>query len=231
MSTTETLRLSIKKSLEKGSAGQPKDIYEAQQWEMAGAHAMILNALLNVYEKSASIPTDKLQVWEETIYYPMFSPKFNTDSIVAEHETFHAGIENLKAYLVSCLPAGTTWGYSQVAGPHEQQKFNAAHFKSLVDQPLTASDSPFQLVQEITYLEPDALRASGLTEAEVKKIASVSESHMKSMPPTTFLVYTVIHAPKETMFPPVPGMVRNMLVPNVFYIPNRRVSTLHFEIM
>lgn len=39
----------------------------------------------------------------------------------------------------------------------------------------------FQLIQEITYLEPAKTRASGLTEAEVRHIASVSEKHMKTM--------------------------------------------------
>ena len=38
-----------------------------------------------------------------------------------------------------------------------------------------------QLIQEISYLEPRKIRASGLTEAEVHHIASVSEKHMKSM--------------------------------------------------
>ncbi|KAG6891677.1 hypothetical protein C0992_010079 [Termitomyces sp. T32_za158] len=216
MSTVETLRTSIDKFQEKCSGPQPNDIYEAQQWEMAGAHAMLFNGLLNVYEKSTSVPQGKEQLfvqyalqwvaaldhhhhWEENIYYPLFSPKFNTDAIVAEHETFHAGVETLKAYLVSCLPAGTSWGYNQVANVDEQQVFDSTRMKSLVDgfvNELTQHVSlPYsglryscyntatssQLIQEITYLEPEALRASGLTEAEVKHIAEVSEKHMKSM--------------------------------------------------
>ncbi|KAG5730862.1 hypothetical protein E4T56_gene6652, partial [Termitomyces sp. T112] len=70
---------------------------------------------------------------------------------------------------------------------------------------------------------PAALRASGLTEAEVNHIAEVSEKHMKSMPPTTFLVYTIMHAPKASFFPPVPGVVRNMLAPYIFSIANRKL--------
>ena len=38
-----------------------------------------------------------------------------------------------------------------------------------------------QLVQEITYIEPEKLRASGLTEAEMKNIADTSAKHMMSM--------------------------------------------------
>ncbi|KAG6828495.1 hypothetical protein H0H92_007811 [Tricholoma furcatifolium] len=238
MSTTQTLRASIEKFLEKGSGTQPKDIYDAQQWEMAGAHAMLMNALLNVYEKATTIPKDKAQDfveyalqwvaaldhhhhWEENVYYPLYSPKFNTDTIVAEHETFHAGVKNLKAYLVSCLPGGTTWGYSQVVGAHEQQAFDGKQLQTLVDAFVNELSS--HLIQEISYLEPSAVRASGLTEAEVKHIADVSEKHMKSMPPATFLVYTIIHTPKESQFPPVPGFVRTMLAPYVFYVPNRRL--------
>lgn len=36
-------------------------------------------------------------------------------------------------------------------------------------------------MQEITYLEPEKIKASGLTEEEVKHIASVSDKHMLSM--------------------------------------------------
>ncbi|KAG6899611.1 hypothetical protein C0993_008773 [Termitomyces sp. T159_Od127] len=220
MSTVQTLRTSIDKFQEKCSGPQPKDIYEAQQWEMAGAHAMLINGLLNVYEVGQHLLNDQT-FWEENIYYPLFSPKFNTDAIVAEHETFHAGVEKVKAYLVSCLPAGTSWGYDQVASAHEQQIFDSTRLMTLVDG--FVDELTQHLIQEITYLEPDALRASGLTVAEVKHISEVSEKHMKSMPPTTFLVYTIIHAPKGSLFPPVPGVVRNVLAPYIFYIPNKKL--------
>jgi hypothetical protein len=50
MSTVQTLR-SCLKTFAKASAGTvPADIYEAQQWEMAGAHAFLTSGLLNIYE-------------------------------------------------------------------------------------------------------------------------------------------------------------------------------------
>jgi len=238
MSTIQTLRNSVETFKNASLGTQPKDIYAAQQWEMAGAHGMLMNGLLTVYETSTSVPANKVQIfveyalqwyaaldhhheWEENIYYPLFNPKFNTESIVAEHETFHAGVEKLKDYLVSCLPAGTTWGYSQTAGPHEQEKFDAAHMRTLIDG--FVNELSTHLLQEIGYLEPEKIRASGLTEAEVKHLAEVSEKHMKSMPPFTFLIYTIIHAPKGSGFPPVPGFVKSFLAPYVFYLPNRRL--------
>lgn len=36
-------------------------------------------------------------------------------------------------------------------------------------------------MQEITYLEPEKVRASGLTEAEMKKIRDTSDKHMMGM--------------------------------------------------
>ncbi|RDB20005.1 hypothetical protein Hypma_012884 [Hypsizygus marmoreus] len=238
MSIIESLRTSLETFKRSSLGPQPKDIYAAQHWEMAGAHAMLVNALLNVYEKSSSVPQDKVQAfieyalqwyaaldhhhrWEENIYYPLYSPKFSTETIVAEHETFHSGVEKLREYLTSCLPAGTVWGYSQTVGPQEQQKFDDVHFRTLIDD--FADALVTHLVQEIGYLEPEKIRASGLTEGEVKHIADVSEKHMKSMPPFTFLIYTIIHTPKESGFPPVPGFVRNFLAPYIFYLPNRRL--------
>ncbi|KAF8076747.1 hypothetical protein FPV67DRAFT_1664998 [Lyophyllum atratum] len=235
MSTVENLRSSVETFKNASSGTQPKDVYAAQQWEMAGAHAMLMNGLLT---KSSSVPEDKVQLfveyalqwvaaldhhhdWEENLYYPLFAPKFNTDAIVAEHQTFHAGTQSFKDYLLSCLPAGTTWGYSQTVGPHEQQKFDGAHLRTIIDG--FATELSTHLQQEIGYLDPQKLGASGLTEAEVKNIAAVSEKHMKSMPPFTFLIYTIIHAPKGSGFPPVPGPVKNILAPYIFYLPNRRL--------
>lgn len=78
--------------------------------------------------------------WEETIYYPLFNPKFDTASIVAEHATFTKGMHDFEEYLVSCLPEGEKWGYGQVAGPHEQRPYDGQKLRDLVDafvDPLT----------------------------------------------------------------------------------------------
>ena len=104
-------------------------------------------------------------------------------------------MHNFEKYLVSCLPEGEKWGYGQVAGPHEQQLYDGLKLRELVDafvEPLTKHVSHMgcfratthaisQFMQEITYLEPAKIRASGLTEAEVKHIADVSTRHMKEM--------------------------------------------------
>jgi len=238
MSTIQTLRSSLETFMKTARGPQPQDIFQAQQWEMAGAHACLVNGLLNLYEKADSVPADAVKDfveyalqwyaathhhhdWEENLYYPMFNPKFSTESIVAEHETFHSGVEKFKEYLTSCLPAGTKWGYGETVGPHEQETFDSTKLRSLVD--VFANELTTHLIQEISYLDASKLRASGLTEAEVHHIASVSEKHMKSMPPFTFLTYVVIHTPKESEFPPAPGFVKNILVPYIFYFPNRRL--------
>ena len=50
MSTVEALRKALA-AFEKPAAGAcPRDIYQAQYWEMAGAHACLMNGLLSVYE-------------------------------------------------------------------------------------------------------------------------------------------------------------------------------------
>jgi len=79
------------------------------------------------------------------------------------------------------------------------------------------------LLQEVLYLDPAKIRESGLTKEEIMHIASVTEQHMKSMPPSTFLIYTILHTPKGSAFPPVPAFVRSLLAPYVFYWPNRRL--------
>lgn len=137
--------------------------------------------------------------WEEDLYYPLFEPKFSTAFIVAEHEAFNADLEAFEDYLISCLPTGAKYGYGKRAAAHEQREFNGAHMCSLVDAfagPLAihVSESPnptdlmlkaptisLQLMREITYIEPEKIKASGLTKYEVKRIVIVSKKHTMSM--------------------------------------------------
>ncbi|KAJ3478350.1 hypothetical protein NLI96_g9818 [Meripilus lineatus] len=236
--TIETLRRALEVFRVPSSGPQPKDIYKAQHWEMAGAHAFLVNALLSVYEQAPSVPEEKTidfvgyalqwvaamhhhHEWEETIYYPLFNPKFDTSFIVAEHESFSSDVNNFEDYLVSCLPAGTKYGFGKMAETREQIEFDGDRTRSLIDA--FAGPLVTHLMQEITYLEPEKIKASGLTEEEVKHIASVSDKHMLSMPITTFLTYVVMLTPKSSGFPPAPGFVKSLLVPYAFYWPNRRV--------
>ena len=49
--STSTILQSALDAFKGPAAGaQPKDIYQAHYWEMAGAHAMLINGLLSVYE-------------------------------------------------------------------------------------------------------------------------------------------------------------------------------------
>ncbi|THH13489.1 hypothetical protein EUX98_g9720 [Antrodiella citrinella] len=227
---------------------------------MAGAHAFIINALLDIYEKSPSIPEEKYDdfvgyalqwvavlhhhhSWEEEHYYPMFTHKYDTSFIVAEHEGFSAALTEMEEYLISCLPSGAPHGYGKVAPIHEQQVFNASYLLSLIDKNLRASFlackhhvsylvmsliliPPFffiKLLQEVTYLHSDRLHESGFTEAEIRHIAAETNKYMMNMPMTTFLVYVTLLSPKGSDFPPAPSFVKRYVVPYVLYWPNRRL--------
>lgn len=55
MSSTQDILRKALTAFEKPAGGPvPKDIYEAQHWEMAGAHACLMNGLLSVYEVGGS---------------------------------------------------------------------------------------------------------------------------------------------------------------------------------
>lgn len=49
MAVIPTLRKTVAYFEEPARGPVPADIYEAQYWEMAGAHACLMNGLLNVY--------------------------------------------------------------------------------------------------------------------------------------------------------------------------------------
>ncbi|KAJ3557532.1 hypothetical protein NM688_g1426 [Phlebia brevispora] len=238
MPTPDVLRQALE-ALQRLAAGpQPNDIYDAQRWEMAGAHALLVNGLLSVYEQATSVPSEKHRdfalyallwcatmdhhhEWEDTLYYPMFEPKFDTSHIVAEHKTFHAGAVAFEEYLVSTLPAGTQYGFGKSTPAHEQATYDGTKVQTLIE--MFAEPLVQHLMQELTYLDPDKVRASGLTEAEMRNIADTSNKHMMSMPATTFLTYTVLVTPKWSEFPPAPTFVKRVLVPFVFSWPNRHL--------
>ena len=67
------------------------------------------------------------------MYYPMFSPKFDTSFIVAEHEGFHDGTVALEEYLISTLPSGAKYGFGKVAPDHSQAPYDGAKVRSLID--------------------------------------------------------------------------------------------------
>ncbi|KDQ13918.1 hypothetical protein BOTBODRAFT_66387 [Botryobasidium botryosum FD-172 SS1] len=210
----------------------PSDIFIRQQWEMAGAHAMIANGLISVYEQASSI--QKAQAvdfvgyalqwvaavthhhdWEETIYYPLYAPKFETSQMVAEHASFTEGLHLMETYLISCLPRGTKWGYGVITQNEQLETYDSTKLLSIIGsfaEPLVQ-----HLQKELEYLDPAKIKASGLTEDEVRHIDSVSEKHMTSMSPFTFLTYVVLATPKSSGFPPAPWFVKNVLVPYVFY--------------
>lgn len=237
MSTQDVLRKALAAFEEPAGGSVPKDIYKAQHWEMAGAHACLMNGLLSVYEQATTVSKDKEQdfigyallwcatldhhhEWEETLYYPMFEPKFDTSFIVAEHETFTAGTIALEEYLISTLPSGAKYGFGKTAPTHSTVVYDGNKVRSLIDafsEPLAT-----HLMQEIGYIEPEKIRASGLTEDEMKHISGTSNKHMLNMPPTTFLSYTVLITPKYSQFPPAPGFVKSFLVPYMFSLPTRR---------
>lgn len=52
MSTSPFLRNALNIVKKAAVGGQPSDLYEAQYWEMAGAHALLINGLLSIYEVS-----------------------------------------------------------------------------------------------------------------------------------------------------------------------------------
>lgn len=71
---------------------------------------------------------------EETVYFPMFNPKFDTSFVEEEHSTFTPGLEKLESYLISCLPSGMKYGLGSVAELHGQQAYDGAKVCTLIDE-------------------------------------------------------------------------------------------------
>ncbi|KAH8092228.1 hypothetical protein BXZ70DRAFT_1010923 [Cristinia sonorae] len=238
--TLQTLKTALNTFLEVCHGPLPRDYYVAQHWGMAGAHAFLVNGLISIYEQATDIPAEKTDdfvgyalQWtaamhhhhytEETAFFPMLSPKFDSSFVKDEHETFIPQIEALQEYLVSCLPSDAPYGHDSFAGTHEQQEYVGTRVLALIDA--FVEDLCKHLVHEVELMEPGKLRATGLTEVEMKAIADEMLRYSKSMPlrMTTLLTYATLLSPKETEFPPFPAFVRKYLVPHVLAFPHRRL--------
>ncbi|GJE97017.1 hypothetical protein PsYK624_132270 [Phanerochaete sordida] len=229
----------LRDSLEafKSSAGGPvpSDPWAMQHWEMAGAHATFLNALLAIYEQASAIPQQKQTnfvgfclLWcavlhshhefEEETYFALYAPKLDTAFVHEEHAAFQDGVTAFENYLVSCLPPAHPYGFDKTT-PVDQTAvpFDGAKLCALIDSFAAA----LSLVSEVTHLEPAKLRAAGLTADEMQHIAAVGQAYVRKFPIARALTFAVLCAPRWTAFPPVPALLRHVLVPYVLAIPYR----------
>jgi hypothetical protein len=86
-----------------------------------------------------------------------------------------------------------------------------------------ALDNASQLKAEIGYLDPAKVRATGLPVEKLEKMNAAFEKHLQSeVGPSTYLVHGCLHIPPTmAQFPPIPTLVRKILVPWVFYWKHR----------
>ncbi|KAF8337554.1 uncharacterized protein EI90DRAFT_3119007 [Cantharellus anzutake] len=241
MSATDTVKV-LQDALEvfrPHTKGPVRRGFDKPRWEMSNLHTIILTGLKSVYEKALTVPEEKHRAFvgyclqwvgyiinhhwiEENLYFTHFPESFTqTQTIFSEHQTFHAKIEEMKTYLTNCLPIGTKWGLrdtveeSASRTQKEPVAFDGARLKAIIDTfivPLTT-----HLQAEITYLDPENIKASGMTEKQLEEMDKAVMAHIRSLGPHPLLMYTVYHLPKDVEFPPAPKFVKRILVPWIFH--------------
>jgi len=235
--TIELLKNTVTVINKTANGPAPADALKRPQWEMSGAHALIITGFLSIYEQAPSVlpvhHRDFVQyalIWlaclqdhhwfEEELYFPMFPSKFESETILREHEAFHQGILTTEEYLVSCLPIGEKWGLGKTVALSETRKnkdvvsFDGEYLRKILEGYVVSLLDHLQA--EIQYLEPANLTASGMTEADVIHTEEVSKAHHMKLPMTTMLTWAVQVSPNKD-FPPAPNFIKHYLVPWVFY--------------
>jgi hypothetical protein len=130
---------------------------------------------------------------------PMMAPEFTTN-VLEEHATFSRPINELDAYLKSILGVeqGKKYGLTIPVAGNAKEKFSAAKIKSLLEDivdPLFTHVSlvrscssnwqlncsaNHQLQHEIEWLDPDKIRASGLTSQRLSAIEERTDEHLQT---------------------------------------------------
>jgi len=205
---------------------------------MAGAHGVITEGLDVIWKTVDKVPQDDetnflgyaLQVvefvehhhwYEETIMFPMMAPEW-TSSAIEEHTLFAKYLEEFEHYLHAVLgleknAAGKAVASKNAKVPYEKEKLKEI-MRNLVG-PLYS-----HLKKEIGYLEPQAIRDSGLPLAKLEKLEARGSKHFASeVDPFTYLVFGVTAVHPSSGFPPAPGFVKKVLVPYVFWWKNKNL--------
>ncbi|KAF8308874.1 hypothetical protein DL93DRAFT_2086357 [Clavulina sp. PMI_390] len=228
--TVERLDASMEAMAQKGRGPSPSDPASRQAWIMSNAHGIILNMLKQVYVLGPTIKEADYDdfvkyglMWcsliqahhdEETWWFSYLSEVVQVETIEKEHALFHQPLDDMKNYLISCLPAGAEWGIhgTKVASDSPNDTFEAAKLNAIIDI-LTTSFIP-HFCDEISYLDADKLRALVPEEnfiAFEKRAQKEVGGH-----PAAFFVAVVMHTLNPS-FPPAPWPVVKILIPWVLY--------------
>ncbi|EKM52231.1 uncharacterized protein PHACADRAFT_186418 [Phanerochaete carnosa HHB-10118-sp] len=191
--TPAQLRAAVEGFRPSGSGPVPTDPWTMQYWEMSNAHAMILNALLAIYEQAPDVPKHKhtnfigfCLVWcanfhahhehEENTYFAMYEPKVDTSFVQEEHDAFQKGQSEFESYLFACLPPNHPYGQDKrTSATQAPLDFDGVRLQQLIDsfvKPLST-----HLAHEITILEPEKLKAAGMSKEEMVHIAEVTQAY------------------------------------------------------
>ncbi|KAF8308872.1 hypothetical protein DL93DRAFT_2158717 [Clavulina sp. PMI_390] len=235
--TLESLHAALDLMSKAGNGPAPKDLAVLQSWLMSNVHASVLNMLKHIYLLGPTIaPEDETDfvkyglMWctmihahhheEETWYFNYLSKAIKPEQIEKEHAKFHAPLHAIEDYLVTCLPGGSEWGIHRTKVPNDATsvRFEAATLNSKIDELATTFLPHF--CDEISYLEPSKLRAF-VTEDEFKVIMQRADKEIGKLPASCHVLIAQ-HA-LNPAFPPAPWVVKNILIPWVFYWPERRI--------
>src|SRR5258706_4304362 len=170
-------------------------------------------------------------------------PKF-TCPAVEEHATFSEAIHNLEHYLEDICGFEKKEKDHAIAAQGKQkgrlrrckdQRSNRQALRThvhsrerthAIPQPRTLEiDITSQLKAEMGYLDPAKVRATGPPVEKLEQMNAAIENHLQNeVEPFGYLVHGCLHVPPTTaQFPPIPRIVRKLLVPWVFYWKHRSI--------
>ncbi|CAG7849990.1 SubName: Full=Uncharacterized protein {ECO:0000313/EMBL:CCA67289.1} [Serendipita indica DSM 11827] len=216
----------------------PKDVIAKLRWEMSGVHTFLLDGVQNAYNLADTIPPNEHQNFafycycitqnidrhhhvEEEHIFPQLEPEFKTD-VIDEHAAFHQTLADLDDYLRQVLGIQEQNPDMDTISPKFKKgiPYDAEKLKRYLEQlsgPLIT-----HLEHEIEWLDPERLRACGVTPEKVKPIFAQVEQHIKeSIKPQSLLVFAAYHIPPYCQFPEMPWVLLKVLVPWVFWWKHR----------
>ncbi|KAF8287354.1 hypothetical protein DL93DRAFT_2174371 [Clavulina sp. PMI_390] len=235
--TVEKLDAAMEFMSIKGRGPAPKDLAVMQAWMMSNIHGLFISMLKQIYVLGPNVKTTDHDdfvkyglMWcstlhahhheEEQWYFRFLDKAIQVETIEKEHARFTQPLQDIEDYLISCLPSGSAWGLARTRVSRESPKvlFDGATLNTLIDA-FVPNFLP-HFCDEISYLDAAKLRAA-ISEAEFQALMRTADREIGGQP-APFHVLGAYHS-RNPAFPPAPWFVINILIPWVFYWPDRRL--------
>ncbi|PVF94251.1 hypothetical protein CPB86DRAFT_800601 [Serendipita vermifera] len=221
------------RSLRYTNGPAPPDLFERQRWKMANLHLLLIDSIQGIYDQVDTITEAQQEAFisysylceqalhqyrwlQENVIFPMLSHEFQ-DHALKGQTSFSEPMERWEGYLESLLALEKTQGGEALPSKTGHKAvYDGNRMKRCIED---LSEPLFvHMKNEIGWLVPQKIRASGLPLGKLKRLKELEADHFcNDVDRFSFGYWLVAHLRPGSQFPEMPWVVKEVLLPWIFY--------------